>query len=73
MKSLLILPFLTFCKIIPVKCTDESSQGNYLSSAYEGIAYAMNAGADIISMSFGSATNSAIGFTGQNVLNTANA
>ncbi|MGJ8661420.1 MAG: S8 family peptidase [Bacteroidota bacterium] len=56
------------CSIIPVKCTPNSSAGNTLTTAYEGVAYAMNAGADIISMSFGSSGTS---LTGQNVISAA--
>jgi len=56
------------CSIIPVKCTPNSSAGNTLSAAYEGVAYAMNAGANVISMSFGSSGSS---LTGQNIINAA--
>jgi subtilisin family serine protease len=56
------------CSIIPVKCTPNSSAGNTLNAAYEGVAYAMNAGADVISMSFGGSGTS---FTGQNIINAA--
>ena len=40
--------------IMAVKCTPDDSDGRILTHTYEGIDYAMNAGADIISMSFGS-------------------
>lgn len=40
--------------IIPVKATRDLSGGNSLTHAYEGVDYAMRAGADVISMSWGS-------------------
>lgn len=40
--------------IIPVKCSPDSDSGTVLTHAYEGVDYALSAGADIISMSFGS-------------------
>lgn len=43
-------------KIIPVKCTEDNTEGNTLSSAYAGVDYALTVGADIISMSFGSSS-----------------
>ena len=52
-------------KIIPVKCSENSSTGNSISRAYEGIDYAMAAGADVISMSFGGEGTS---LTGQLVI-----
>ncbi|MFT6922681.1 MAG: serine protease [Crocinitomicaceae bacterium] len=58
------------CSIIPVKCTVDSGQGNTLGYAYEGISYAINANADIISMSFGS-SNSIGSITGQQVISAA--
>lgn len=57
------------CEIIPVKCTNNSSTGNTLPNAYEGVSYAMQANADVISMSFGG--NSIISITGENVINAA--
>lgn len=51
------------CEFISVKCTPDLSPGNILTHAYEGITYAINAEADIISMSWGggnSATGQAI-------------
>lgn len=60
------------CSIIPIKCSANSSEGNTLNAAYEGIAYAVAAGADIISMSFGG-PNNALNVTGNNVLTAANA
>ena len=56
------------CTVIPVKCTPNTSVGNTLPKAYEGVAYAVSAGADIISMSFGGSGSS---FTGQNIINAA--
>jgi serine protease len=41
-------------KIISVKCTPNSDAGNTLPNAYEGLDYAISAGADVVSMSFGS-------------------
>lgn len=58
------------CSIIPVKCTPNSSEGNTLNSAYEGIAYAMRAGANVISMSFGGGPN-VVSNTGQSIINAA--
>ncbi|MBI3509802.1 MAG: S8 family peptidase [Bacteroidetes bacterium] len=40
--------------IISVKCASNSTNGDVLTAAYEGVDYAMSAGAKIISMSFGS-------------------
>ncbi|MBD3637533.1 MAG: S8 family serine peptidase [Crocinitomicaceae bacterium] len=40
--------------IIPVKCSEDAGDGTYLTHAYEGVDYAISAGADIINMSFGS-------------------
>lgn len=59
------------CSIIPVKCTEDGGQGNTLGYAYEGISYAINANADIISMSFGSSSPVA-SITGQQVISAAN-
>jgi len=43
-------------KIIPVKCAPDNSDGSQLTNSYEGVDYAMSAGADIVSMSFGSSS-----------------
>lgn len=43
--------------IMSVKATRDNTDGNTLSGAYEGVDYAISAGADIISMSFGSANS----------------
>lgn len=47
--------------VIPVKATNDVSGGNTLTKAYEGVDYAMRAGADVISMSWGSTGNSSVG------------
>jgi subtilisin family serine protease len=41
-------------KIISVKCAADNSSVSSLTNAYEGVDYAMSAGAKIVSMSFGS-------------------
>ena len=48
-------------RIIPVKASLDATGGNTLERAYEGVDYAVAAGADIISMSWGSRGNSATG------------
>ena len=57
------------CKIMAVKCTPDNGDGATLPFAYEGLKYAVDAGADIISMSWGSKVTS---FTGQALINAAN-
>ncbi len=52
--------------IMAVKVTPDESDGNTLTHAYEGIHYAVDAGADILSMSFGSQGQS---MTGSSILN----
>lgn len=47
--------------IIPVKATNNLSGGNTLTKAFEGVDYARAAGADVISMSWGSNGTSATG------------
>jgi serine protease len=42
--------------LMSVKATPNSSDGNTLPNAYEGVDYALRAGADIVSMSFGSSS-----------------
>ncbi len=56
--------------IIAVKCTPDNSptQGNELPNAYDGVYYAIRAGADVISMSWGGGFSS----TGQSIFNAAN-
>ncbi|MCT4559774.1 MAG: S8 family serine peptidase [Crocinitomicaceae bacterium] len=44
-------------RIMSVKATPNSTQGNVLTNAYEAVDYALKNGADIISMSFGSTTS----------------
>jgi subtilisin family serine protease len=56
--------------IMAVKCSPDTSNGSSLTAAYEGIDYAISAGADIISMSFGSTSAP---YTGQYLLNVARA
>ncbi|MCI5058740.1 MAG: S8 family serine peptidase [Flavobacteriales bacterium] len=59
-------------KLLPVKCTPNSNpDGNSLPNAYDGVFYAIRAGADIISMSFGGA--SGIFVTGQSIIQASNA
>lgn len=41
-------------KIMAVKCTPNLTNGNIILNGYEGVEYAISAGADIISMSWGS-------------------
>ncbi|MGE3825461.1 MAG: S8 family serine peptidase, partial [Bacteroidia bacterium] len=43
------------CKFMSVKCSPNSGGGDELPSAQDGVFYAMRAGADIISMSYGGA------------------
>ncbi len=47
--------------IIPVKASLDATGGNTLERAYEGVDYAVAAGADVVSMSWGSGGNSAYG------------
>lgn len=47
--------------IISVKCASDTGNGQALTHAYEGIDYAVSAGADVVSMSFGTTSNSATG------------
>lgn len=56
------------CKIMSVKCTPDAEDGASLQYAYEGLRYAIDANADIISMSWGSRVTS---FTGEALINTA--
>lgn len=55
------------CKIMSVKCTPDAEDGTTLQYAYEGLKYAIDAGADIVSMSWGSRASS---FTGTALINT---
>ncbi len=59
-------------RIIAVKCSNDSSsdEGASLPNAYDGVYYAIQAGADIISMSWGGASGGFL--TGENLMNTAN-
>jgi subtilisin family serine protease len=56
-------------KIIPVKATGNADGANSVSAGYEGVDYAISAGADIISMSWGGGGSSQ---TAQNLYNYAN-
>jgi subtilisin family serine protease len=60
-------------KIIAVKCSRDNSadEGRTLSHAYDGVYYAIQAKADIISMSWGGSSGSFL--TGENIINAANA
>ena len=57
-------------KIMAVKCSPDTGGGSQLTASYQGIDYAIAAGADIISMSFGSGNAP---FTGQLLINAAQA
>jgi hypothetical protein len=46
-------------KFISVKCASDNTDGKSLTHAYEGVDYALTAGADVINMSFGGAQSSA--------------
>lgn len=56
-------------KIIPVKCSPDNSNGEYLTNAYDGVYYAIQAGADVVSMSFGG--TGGIFITGQSIIDAA--
>ncbi|MDQ3193312.1 MAG: S8 family peptidase [Bacteroidota bacterium] len=60
-------------KIIAVKCSNDNSsdEGNSLPYAYDGVYYAIQAKADIISMSWGG--SSGFFLTGESIINAANA
>ncbi|MBI3509727.1 MAG: S8 family serine peptidase [Bacteroidetes bacterium] len=53
------------CKIIAVKATANSASPSSVTNGYDGVVYAVAAGADVISMSWGSASSSA---TAQNII-----
>ncbi len=55
-------------KIMGVKCTSDNGNPQFVENGYEGVAYAMAAGADVISMSWGGPQASQ---TAQNVFNQA--
>ncbi len=48
-------------ELIAVKCSPNSSSGDALTHAYEGVDYAIQAGADVINMSFGSSSGNMVG------------
>ncbi len=54
-------------RIMAVKCTKNSAAGNTLTNAYDGVYYAIQAGADVISMSWGGSTGSFL--TGESIIN----
>jgi len=56
------------CRIIGVKCTPDNSNGQTLPYAYEGLKYAIDVEADIVSMSWGGRVSS---FTGEALINNA--
>lgn len=56
-------------RIMPVKCTPNSSDGNTLTNAYDGVYYAIQAGADVISMSWGGSGGPFL--TGESIINSA--
>lgn len=56
-------------RIMGVKCSPNSSSGNTLPDSYDGVYYAIQANADVISMSFGGSSGSFD--TGQNLMNSA--
>ncbi|NNC96010.1 MAG: S8 family serine peptidase [Chitinophagales bacterium] len=60
-------------KIIAVKCSKNAAtdEGNSLPNAYDGVYYAIQAGADIISMSWGGSSGNFL--TGENLMDAANA
>ena len=55
------------CKIMPVKSSTSNGNAQYIDAGYDGIAYAMAAGADVISMSWGGNNSQ----TAQNIFNQA--
>lgn len=57
-------------KIIAVKCNNDATPGPFLPAAYDGVSYAIAAGADVISMSWGGAASSIVN---QNIMNLAHA
>jgi len=58
-------------QIIAVKCSPDNGDGNTLTNAYDGVYYALRAGADIISMSWGGTGGSFI--TGESIIQAASA
>ncbi|MFT7378421.1 MAG: serine protease [Bacteroidia bacterium] len=57
--------------IIAVKCSPDNSDGKFLSNAYDGVYYAIQADADIISMSWGG--SGGLFTTGQSIIQAASA
>ncbi|PSR05886.1 MAG: hypothetical protein BRD49_03330 [Bacteroidetes bacterium SW_10_40_5] len=66
-KGIASLAFNT--RIMPVKCSPDTSDGGILTNAYEGVYYAIQNNADVISMSWGGPNMTV---TGSNILQTAN-
>ena len=58
------------CRIMPVKAKSDASPGSTLTHTFEGVQYAIRAGADIISMSFG---GSGFSLTWQNLIDAGHA
>lgn len=56
-------------RIMGVKCAPNSGSGNTLPDSYDGVYYAIQANADVISMSFGGSSGNFE--TGQNLMNAA--
>lgn len=48
------------CSILPVKVADDNSDGTSFNKSIDGIFYAMQSGANVINMSWGTANNSAV-------------
>jgi serine protease len=55
-------------KIMPIKCSPDTSNGSYLTNAFDGVYYAMGQNVNVISMSWGGTGQ---GLTDQSILNTA--
>lgn len=56
-------------RIMPVKCTPDANDGSTLTNAYDGVYYAIQAGADVISMSWGGSDGGFV--TGENLMKSA--
>lgn len=58
------------CHLMAIKCSPDSSDGNVLYNAYDGVYYAIQNNADVINMSWGGPNMT---FTGSNIFETAQA